>query len=184
MKINTLAVSSVALPADSDVRHVYPMTNLADAYSVALPPGADTRPETLARFIFTQQSPIVAALMAIRDLVVTPFGLKTAYQLQRQGTVVGAGAVERIGIFRIYGITDREIIMGEDDRHLNFRISVLHQAAADATGSSRVVVSTVVQCHNRLGRAYIFIIAPFHRAIVRGTLSRAARADWPKANQA
>jgi hypothetical protein len=32
-----------------------------------------------------------------------------------------------------------------------------------------------VHCHNRLGRTYLAVIAPFHRVIVRATLERAVR---------
>jgi Protein of unknown function (DUF2867) len=41
------------------------------------------------------------------------------------------------------------------------------------------VVSTVVHCHNRLGRTYITLIAPFHRRVVEAGLRRAARLGWP-----
>ncbi|HEV3177687.1 MAG TPA: DUF2867 domain-containing protein [Stellaceae bacterium] len=34
---------------------------------------------------------------------------------------------------------------------------------------------TVVHCHNRLGRTYLAVIAPFHRAIAQANLERAAR---------
>jgi hypothetical protein len=34
---------------------------------------------------------------------------------------------------------------------------------------------TVVHCHNWLGRTYLAVISPFHRAIVRATLRRTAR---------
>jgi hypothetical protein len=36
-------------------------------------------------------------------------------------------------------------------------------------------VVTVVHCHNRLGRTYLAVIAPFHRAIARANLEQAAR---------
>jgi hypothetical protein len=37
-----------------------------------------------------------------------------------------------------------------------------------------------VHCHNRLGRFYIFVIAPFHRLVVKASLRRAAALGWPK----
>ena len=67
-------------------------------------------------------------------------------------------------------------------KHLDFRLSVLHETLPAVDGSaSQVVLSTVVHCHNRLGRLYILLIAPFHRAIVQATLRRAARTGWPTA---
>jgi hypothetical protein len=171
--------NAVALPPASRVAGFYARTDLADAFAIQLPPGASTDPETLARFIFAQQPHWVGRLMALRDLLVAGFGLKTATQLQDPAR---AGHHPRIGIFRIYETRPHEIVLGEDDKHLDFRLSVLHETVVAADGGAQqVVLSTVVQCHNRLGRFYILLIAPFHRAIVQAVLRRAARTGWPMA---
>jgi len=60
--------------------------------------------------------------------------------------------------------------MGGDDRHLDFRVGVL--VRPDAQGGRELVVVTVVHCHNRLGRTYLAVIAPFHRTILRANLQR------------
>lgn len=178
MNNNEGSVSAVALPDTSRVSRFYPSTDLADAFAIRLPPGTTTDPEALARFIFAQQPAWVGRLMSVRDLAVARFGLKTAAQLQDPAAT---GRHPRVGIFRIYETRPHEIVLGEDDRHLDFRLSVLHEAAPAAGGlSARVVLSTVVHCHNRLGRLYILLIAPFHRAIVQATLRRAARNGWPR----
>nr|WP_254787295.1 DUF2867 domain-containing protein [Variovorax sp. OV700] len=80
----------------------------------------------------------------------------------------------RIGIFRIYETHVDEIVLGEDDRHLDFRVSVMRSSAGDS-----LTAVTVVHCHNLFGRNYIRLIAPFHRLVVRSALERAARAGWP-----
>lgn len=173
------SVKPVALPSASCISRFYASTDLADAYAIRLPAGASTDPETLARFIFAQQPRWVGRLMSVRDLLVAGFGLKTAAQLQNPAV---AGQHPRVGIFRIYEKRPHEIVLGEDDKHLDFRLSVLHEtlpAAADGR-AGQVVLSTVVQCHNRLGRLYILLIAPFHRAIVQAVLRRAARNGWPR----
>ncbi len=87
---------------------------------------------------------------------------------------------KRIHIFKIYETRTHEIVLGENDKHLDFRLSVLRQPPATGTGDAPyLVLSTVVHCHNRLGRAYIMLIAPFHRLVVKSSLRRAARAGWP-----
>jgi hypothetical protein len=63
--------------------------------------------------------------------------------------------------------------MGENDRHLDFRVAVL--VRTDAQGGRELIVVTVVHCHNRLGRTYLAVIAPFHRTILRANLERTAR---------
>ena len=177
MNENREPVRPVALPSASSVTAFYASTDLADAFAVGLPAGASADPETLARFIFAQQPRWVGGLMGLRDLLVAAFGLKTATQLQDPAR---AGHHPRVGIFRIYETHPHEIVLGEDDKHLDFRLSVLHETLA-AAGAAQVVLSTVVHCHNRLGRLYIVLIAPFHRLIVRALLRRAARAGWPMA---
>ncbi|MCQ9426839.1 DUF2867 domain-containing protein [Pseudomonas sp. LJDD11] len=52
------------------------------------------------------------------------------------------------------------------------------------SGKRQLTFSTAVHCHNRLGRLYIFVIAPLHRLIVRSSLRSAARLGWPLATEA
>ncbi len=171
------SVQSVALPAESGVTRWYDAPDLADAYAVRLPENAIDDPELLARFVFAHQAGWVAKLLRVRDAIVARFGLKTAAQLRIQDP---AAARERVDIFRIYTRSAHEIILGEDDSHLDFRVSVLQQTRDTREGRARyLILSTVVHCHNRLGRFYILAIAPFHRLVVRSSLRRAACIGWP-----
>ncbi len=174
-------VTAVALPAGSAITHVYPSVNLADAFAVRLPAGASSDPDALARFLFLHQPAWVGSLMKLRDLLVAGFGLKTGKHL---ASLAGSAKAQRLGIFKVYSLSESEIIVGEDDKHLDFRVSVFCEPAAAPEASRQLVVSTVVRCHNRLGRAYIFLIAPFHRAVVKASLGRAARVGWPAAARA
>jgi hypothetical protein len=179
MHSNILSVAAVALPSESRIAGMYETMDLADAYAIRLPKDAITDPEQLARFLFSHQAPWVAGLMRVRDALVAGFGLKTAKQLQ---TLVASND-KRIYLFKIYETSAHEIVLGENDKHLDFRVSVLRQAATAGTGDAPcLILSTVVHCHNRLGRAYIMLIAPFHRMVVRSDLRRAARAGWPTAS--
>ena len=176
MQINDYCVTSVALPVESRVCQIYKTTHLADAYAIALPEGTSIDPELLANFIFAQQAPWISGLMKIRDTLVAGLGLKTSGQLLKTER---SGKVNRIGIFKIYSCSAREIILGEDDIHLDFRLSVLYQARLAEAGAPHLILSTVVHCHNLLGRIYIFLIAPFHRLVIKSTLRRAAHIGWP-----
>ncbi|WP_223450587.1 MULTISPECIES: DUF2867 domain-containing protein [unclassified Pseudomonas] len=166
-------ITSVPVPSRSGITHLYKSMNLADAFSIRLPAGASSNPDLLARFLFSHQPSWIGWLTKVRDTIVACFGLKTAKHL--------ASLAGRVGIFKVYSTNQTEIVLGEDDKHLDFRISILCSAEAEPEGSRQLVVSTVVQCHNRLGRAYIFIIAPFHRLVVKASLLRAARIGWPLA---
>lgn len=174
-------VTAVSLPSESAIAKAYASTNLADAYSIELPGDASNDPELLARFIFSQQAPWVLGLMKIRDALVAGFGLKTAKQLTSLG---GHEAGGRVGIFKIYSTGPTEVVLGEDDKHLDFRLSVLCSGEPSPGTKRHLTLSTVVHCHNRLGRLYILVIAPFHRLVVKSTLRRAARIGWPSSTQA
>ncbi|HEY4069851.1 MAG TPA: DUF2867 domain-containing protein [Burkholderiaceae bacterium] len=165
-------VDAVPLPAGSRATGFYPHPDLADAFAVRLPAEATHDPEALARFLFAGQAPWVARLLWLRDRIVALFGIKTTRELQSRPEP----AVRRIGFFRIYAQDASEILLGEDDSHLDFRLTVRCEPR-----TQQLVVTTVVQCHNLVGRLYILVISPFHRLVVRSALRRAARAGWPRA---
>ena len=96
----------------------------------------------------------VTWLMKIRNIVVTPFGLRT-----------DLGQGETIGFFPIVMRNDTEIILGFDDKHLDFRISIL-------TDGNHAYGATWVRRHNRLGRMYLAMIMPFHVLIMRNAIGR------------
>ena len=102
--------------------------------------------------------------------MVAGFGLKTSSELRDDV------ATDRIDFFRVYDRRRHEIILGEDDRHLDFRLSVLVEESALCR---RLVATTVVTFNHLGGRAYIAGIAPFHRLIVKSSLRRAERSGWP-----
>ena len=171
MPVDYAYATPVTLPMDSGIARVYPSVQLADAFAIRLPPTASRDPEVLARFMFAHQPAWIAMLMSVRDTIVSWFGLKTGKHL---ATLAEGARAERVGIFKVYSRNDTEIVVGEDDKHLDFRVSVL-------CAGTQLTVSTVVHCHNRLGRTYLLIIAPFHRMIVKASLRRAAHIGWPLA---
>lgn len=174
MQNDATLVSPVALPSHSAITGVYASVNLADAYAVPLPPQASRDPHVLARFIFSNQPAWVGRLMKIRDAIVAGFGLKTSKRLARR-TDDG----RRVSFFKVYSVGPTEIVLGEDDRHLDFRLSLLCAGEDGPRGALTLTLSTVVHCHNALGRIYLCVIAPFHRWIVKASLRRAARLGWP-----
>jgi hypothetical protein len=175
MAVEHLRVTPVALPSESEIARAYESVNLADAYSIELPADASTSPELLARFIFSHQAPWISGLLNVRDALVAVLGLKAAKHL------TSLGDPKRVGFFKVYSTNGTEIVLGEDDKHLDFRVSVLCSGDAREENKRHLVLSTVVHCHNRLGRFYIFLIEPFHRLVVQSSLRSAARIGWPKA---
>ncbi len=94
------------------------------------------------------------ALLALRNALVRPFGLKT-------------GATTDAALFPVLRDTPEELVLGTDDRHLNFRIAVHRQGL-------RLYMSTWVRPHNLWGRAYLAVVMPFHILISRAAVRRMA----------
>jgi hypothetical protein len=130
----------------------------------------------LSRCALGHPVPWVSALLVLRDAIVRPFGVKTTGDLR---TTPRAASEDRIDIFRIHSVSENEVIVGEDDRHLDFRASILLRRKMDS--QDELVVTTIVHCHNLAGRLYLAIISPFHRLIARTMLDGAARRGWPAA---
>jgi len=109
------------------------------------------------------------ALMQFRNSFFKFFGLKKGgYKKDRYIAdyyPVGSRAV----YFTVIERNEYELVMAENDKHLNFRTSVLTIKEEDYL---RIHLITLVQYNNFLGRFYFFIIKPFHRLIIRSLFKR------------
>jgi hypothetical protein len=168
-------VREVPPPAESGVASWFDAADLTDAFAVPID-AADVAKgvDSLARSAFGDPAPWIRLLLGLRDALVAGFGVKTSQEVRRAAIADNA---ERIDFFRILARSDRELILGEDDRHLDFRLSVLLRHRPDGSGDE-LVATTVVHCHNALGRVYLALIARFHRLVVTGNLSRASNKGW------
>lgn len=142
-----------------------------DCYSVELP--TDSRsPLELYLSVVSQTPRWVDFLMNIRNKVVARLGLKDMGPLsgidpQKPPQAYRVG--DKAGIFKVLELHEREVILGETDRHLNVKISVTTQ---DKPGCTVASVSTVVHVHNLMGRIYMFFVTPAHRIIAPATVSK------------
>lgn len=106
----------------------------------------------------------VNALGKLRDLLVKPFGLKTENDIKTEQ----AGNHE-FDFAPVLYQNNQEIVMGMNDKHLYFRLSVLKIVQQN---SSQVFLTTVVRFNNLGGRIYFTLIRLFHGLIVRTILRR------------
>jgi hypothetical protein len=144
-----------------------PGAGFADAYRLVLDePHIDA--VTAARRALGRAPRWVGALMALRGLVVAPFGLKNGHRA-RPGN-----SGEAVGAFPIVSQARARVVLGFDDKHLDFRI-VVDVAAVNAR-RKEITVTTLVRTHNLLGRLYLATVLPFHRTIVPTMLAQAAHA--------
>ncbi len=147
----------------ADTRPLLAGAQFADAFSVAIDDAAiDAR--GAAERMLGYRPRWIATLMALRNHLVTPFGLKTPSPGRQ-------AAADSVGIFPVLSETPGRLVAGFDDRHLDFRVVV---DVAGAGPHRQVTATTLVLTHNLLGRAYLAIILPFHRIIVRAMLRQVA----------
>ncbi len=106
----------------------------------------------------------VNALGKLRDILVKPFGLKTENDIKTEQ----AGNHE-FDFAPVLYRSEQEIVMGMNDKHLYFRLSVLKIAKQDG---SQIFLTTVVRFNNVGGRIYFALIRLFHGLIVRTMLRR------------
>ena len=119
---------------------------------------------------------LLKLLLIVRNAIVRPFGLKApaAADIMRGEFKTGHAVGDSIGRWRIFFISDDEIIAGGDDKHQDFRVSVFRERGA---GTASVVVTTICTVHNAFGKIYLFFVVPFHRYGVRKLMSNALAAQ-------
>lgn len=104
-------------------------------------------------------------LLRLRNILMKPFGLKPGVKAK-----TGKVLVERIGIFPVISKSPRRVVLGLDDKHLDFRLLV--DVTDIGGGRQTVTASTLVKTHNVLGRFYLTCVKPFHRIIVPAMLAK------------
>jgi hypothetical protein len=158
------SIHRIESPGDSLISSWYPSADLLDSYAIDMPTAQTGDMRQLAMRALGDSPIWFRSLLAIRDAIVRPFGVKSSRQL-RESRPSGA----RVNFFPVILENENEIILGEDDRHLDFRLSLLRTRADDETS---IAATTVVHVHNRLGQVYIFVVRPFHHLVVRRFMAR------------
>jgi hypothetical protein len=80
---------------------------------------------------------------------------------------------DKIGVWPIFALSENEVIAGRNNKHLDFRLSVLKVPDGDRMS---VVVSTICTVHNLAGKLYLLIVVPFHKYGVRKLMANACAA--------
>lgn len=147
-------VSRAALPSHSRLHTRRGPADFLDCFAVESP----LAPRAAAEIV-TQFPAWAKGLVVLRNLVTAPFGLATD----------GPPAPDKLGLFPVEHSDAQEVVAGFDDKHLDFRVSVLRD-------EGRILLATWVHPHNLAGRIYLTVILPFHILIARNALARVAAA--------
>jgi Protein of unknown function (DUF2867) len=157
------------VPTESKLAALLPGVAFSDAYRLLVnEPHIDAI--IVARRVMERPPIWIRGLMSLRNGIVSLLGLKPAQLAlhEKQGESSLAGA------FPVISRAPERVVLGFDDKHLDFRI-VVEAIGVDAR-RSQITVTTLVRPHNLLGRTYLAGVLPFHRIIVPAMLVQAAQA--------
>ena len=83
------------------------------------------KPIDIGKAFFSSGPKWVGILFTLRNRIVSVFGLKTSGKdgdIKQQLENFKCEPGEQLGLFKVFDKTDNEVVLGEDDKHLNFRI--------------------------------------------------------------
>lgn len=148
--MDSTVVTKIPLPTSSALHDRRTPGDFLDCYAVTAAMSVRDAAVVITDFPYWAR-----LLLLIRRIVTTPFGLDND----------GPATADRVGIFPVESETATELIAGFDDKHLDFRVSVLAH-------DDKISLATWAAPHNVGGRIYLAAIMPFHVAIARNALTR------------
>lgn len=139
-----------------------PGADFGDTYSLVVTDNKLSVVDVSTR-VFGRTPDWIKRMLAVRTALVAPFGLIT-------GKEPTPRPIKRIGMLPILAQSDHQIVLGLDDRHLDFR--VLIEIKEHGPLRQEICVSTAVKTHNAAGRIYLAFVKPFHRIVVPAMLAQ------------
>lgn len=145
-----------------------------DAFAIKVPLEYQIRPVGMMKLFFDSIPTWTKVLLGIREALVGLMGLKTAKGIDIAKELANFEGKEGqgIGLFRVLGKTEDELMVGESDKHLDFWLSFIRNTSPDAF---EMKLATAVVFNGWLGRWYFAPVKPLHRLIVPAVLKRMAR---------
>lgn len=155
-----MKVKEIPIPENSLIRRSFNPTDYEDNFAIQLHGPVDL--DRLPVLFFKSFPSWFRGLMLLREVLARPFGLKTAHGMDiiKQMREFKGKVGESIAVFQVMGKNETELMMGEDDKHLNFRLSFFTIPNERGT---EVQMATTVKYTSWMGDAYFFLVRPIHR---------------------
>jgi hypothetical protein len=165
-------VTKIAFPPESQLHPLLARAYFHDAFEAELRDVA-LSPVAIALRALRATPEWAEGLLALRDRMVRPLGIKTVGRLgKRDDRPPGDYAIgDTLSIFTVVAITPTEVVLGIDDTHLDVRIAFLKRLG---DGGSRYAVCSVVTTHNALGKVYMLPVAVVHPLLVKTMMRHVA----------
>lgn len=156
------------IPADSLILNDFGKINYWDIYQVQLSVN-DYSVDKITTDIFKLPG-WIDKLVTLRNGIAKRFGLKTGDKNYHTEPHYSIG--HKAGYFTVLDRNENEIVMAENDKHLNFRTSVRVEKQSE---NSLVYLSTIVQFNNFFGWLYFLPVKPFHQVLIQSLLKKYAK---------
>lgn len=173
-------VSLKNIPGNSIIGISFGKKDYSDTFKVRVKNPENLSVDHIITKFFSSTPDWVNVLLGIRDSIVKVFGLKTGKDLNQieidKNKVYKPG--EKAVFFTVHSRNDNEVVLAEDDKHLNFRTSIMIEM--EGSGNlTNVYCSTIVKYNNVGGSLYFTPVKPFHKAIIK-TMLRILADDMDK----
>jgi hypothetical protein len=163
-----MKVKVETMPKTEGIKCALPKINFTDTFSTT---NHLDDLNTVSKLVFGTMPKWVEVLMKLRNTIVKIFGLKAEKPEDFHPDFKIGGYV---GFFQIFSIQKNEIMLGADDKHLNFRVSIYNSN----DNQFNIKVTTLVQYNNRFGRIYMAIVKPFHHLVVKRMVKQAYKSGF------
>jgi len=152
------------IPDNALIKTAMDRIDFYDNYTMVLPKEQAPDLVKMPRLYFYTMPKWFQFLMYLRETLAKLVGFKTAHGMDVKGQLKNfKGEIgEKIAVFNVMGRTTEEIMLGEDDKHLNFRCSFLR---LDRGKNVEINLITTVKYTSWMGNAYFFFVKPIHRII-------------------
>jgi Protein of unknown function (DUF2867) len=146
----------------------------SDTSYVTLPRGRDHEAVDFATAVLSTPPIWIRVALAIRDAVVSRVGIASAPANLFSRDEVRLDVGQAVGPFRVYAVSDDEVILGNDDDRLGLRTSF---RVIESEGHHRGACTTTVMFRHPIGRWYFRLIQPFHNLLIPHLLRRSVTAQ-------
>ncbi len=159
--MNTVFTSN-QIPEKSIISENFEKIHYSDCYKIQI--STNETVDSITTKIFTLPQ-WIKGLFKFRNIITKRLGLKSDNKTEASAPYypIGSKAI----LFPVIDRNESEIVMAENDKHLNFRTSVMTERV---DGLTQVYLTTIVQFNNALGRLYFWPVKPFHKIIVKSRL--------------
>ncbi len=165
-----ITIQKDVLPESSLINNMNQRYDYIDSYSsvIQLHKQTTLTIEDIGRSFFSSPPAWVDNLLTLRNSIVKIFGIKVPESTRNKQALIESFECkigDQLGLFKVMEKNANEIVFGEDNKHLDFRVSLFIDRI-DKERNGKLIISTIVLFNNWLGRLYFLPVKQFHILIV------------------